>query len=147
MNFYDKYTVIGSKIHVSYIPFGTVDRLTAWVGIIRTNNSTAVVTFAEDTLFETKNSGAKMIVGAKLGPNKYPTSISNSFSASKYFHKRFMLGNPDFEGTKDANPTEQCFWTVWVRNLLAEDPDVVHLQVTIDYIAVLTELKQTLVPS
>ncbi len=139
MIFYDHFTVIGSKIKVTYATTTTTAATGNVLCGLYLNNDTVLSTVSEFLLEEKLN---KYTVIGPIDGGKAITTLRHSFSASKFFGKKNIVGSAEYKGTTAASPTEDAYYQVWVAALaLADNPGPVDIVVEIEYLAVLTERK------
>ncbi len=139
MVFYDHFTVIGSKIKVTYAST-TATAVTANVICGLYLNSDTVSSTSSEFLLEEKLNKAK-VIGPMDGGNPM-TTMRHSFSAPKFFGKKHIVGGADYRGNTSTSPVEVAFYQIWVAALaLADNPGPVDIVVEIEYLAVLTERK------
>lgn len=135
MAFYNHYTVIGSKISVTFVNADV--NQTGIVGITLDDDNTPISTVAS-TLMEQPNCAYAM-VNTREGSNK--TTLSLQTNPLKFLTKKVDDGN--VTGDVSNNPAEQVYFTVWADS---HDGAVMtpgmQCIVTIDYVAVLKEQKQ-----
>lgn len=134
---YDHYTVIGSKITVTFSNQTGVDgnNRPCTVGILITDDG--VITGNVNTLKE--NGYAKWKWTGSLGYEK--AIVTNKWSAKKTFGGS-ILGNDNLQGTPSVNPTELSYFTLFVDSSQSAIASSVVADVTITYIAVWDELKE-----
>jgi len=141
---YDRYTVLGSKITTVVVP---------------TTNS---VTYVPGTLIQALSEDGKMTgvvhglggidglleqprlsrsicqIGQLEGPT--PRPLVNTFSAKKFFGTKFISGVSPYTADVSAVPAEEGFFEVaYVSSDNNNNPGIVTLRSTIDYIVLFTE--------
>lgn len=133
MLFYQHYTVIGSKIKVTYT--STTNNEPVIVGI-QLRDSATVITDPDEGR-ENGNLTYK-IIGTEQG--SHSTTLFKSFSPKNFFGKKVTLSNSEFYGTTSGNPTEQAYYhlTVGAYQPSAVVPTI-YMNVQVEYLAVLTE--------
>lgn len=146
MPFYNHYTVIGSKIKVTFQSFDTVASTPTVVGILLNGEQTPSLP-SWDNLAEQGNltysimsplgSAATTFTPANM------TSLTKGYSAHRYFGRRGIITEDDFRGTASTNPVEQAYFHIFVcpANNSTNNGSIQAI-VEIEYIAVYTELKQ-----
>lgn len=134
---YNHYTVIGSKITVTFSNQTGVDNNNrpCTVGILVTDDGT--ITGTVDTLKE--NGYARWKWTGSLGYEK--AIVTNKWSAKKTFGGSIM-GNDQLQGTPNVNPTEQSYYTLFVSSEQSAIASSIVADVSITYIAVWDELKE-----
>lgn len=140
MEFYDHYTVIGSKIKVIFNPVtSTSVSIPPYVGVRLCDTTSRINGKAIDELREVGVSMTQM--GSYQW--KYPPTVYQRFSAKKFFSKKAIIGASQFQGSASANPTEDAIYSVFVvAPDTSTDPPTISVQVVIEYIAIFTEPKQ-----
>lgn len=140
MQFYQHYTVIGSKITVMAAATATAanDQIIGiGVGSTSTTNNTL------DYWPNQRRTKMKSIAGIYAKSN---ATVTNKLSMNKYF-KRKVLQDDQYQGTTGANPSEGVFYHVFTQSFgSATDCPAIHCSVVIDFVAILRETKE-LVPS
>ena len=137
MNFYTHYTVLGARIKAVFQSIGTTGNAynVCGIGLIPTTTT--------DSSFKDMM-GDKYIkwrpIGSADGGNAV-TTVTNWFSAKKYFGVKDVKDNTDRIGATDgANPTEQAYFDVFVAGGAGvTDATAVNVYLTVEYIALLTE--------
>lgn len=145
MAVYDHYTVIGSSITVTYAPSTSASSVPGYVGIILSDSTNVVSTFANiSDLLESKfNTRSKGVMGMSYHlVNNRSAVIRKGYSTRKFFGKAAAVNSSLFRGNNANNPPEQCYFEVYQASVGSNDPAVINLLITIDYIAVLTEPKE-----
>lgn len=134
MDFYQRFTVLSSKIKVT----GFSNTVTGpYFLAVRLVSNTSPTTSPEDFL---ETSGTKYIPIAQEHGAK---SIRHSFSAKSFFGKRFLGASPDFSGNTSASPSELAYFHVVVVPISpTDDPGIVRLTVECDFNTVFTEPKR-----
>lgn len=129
---YNHYTIIGSKIFITFVHSGTgVPTHCAVVTDDDTANSGVMTTLLE----QTQNKYTAMSYG-----NSKPSRLTHRYSAMKTFGKSVM-GNNRLQGTLGADPVEQSFFTVYTQPIDGISNNTVDIVVSIEYIAIWTEMK------
>lgn len=131
---YDHYTVIGSKMKITFANTSTGNASGRFV-IMQQDDST-IASSAVDAVSENSLGSWKMLAA---GDNNVHT-IFKKWSAKKTFGGS-VLGNDNLQGTVAANPVELSVYTLGyaVGTAVTQSIDVV---VEIDYIAIWDELKE-----
>ena len=139
MQFYDHYTVIGSKITVTFMPTdpSTVALGTAIIGIYLGDSPTNLSgAFSVDEMIEQ----GKTVYTQLASPT--PKTLTRKFSTKKFFGTKNVNGQPEYKGTTASNPDDQAYFHVWVGPTSPVwDAGEVRVTIKIDYIAMLTEPK------
>lgn len=136
---YDHYTVIGSKITVSYMPSITTTVIPGIFGVLLSDQGNEVVSLSQENLLEQPRCVFnRKVVGV-------PTDLQNQsyvtkrFSAKRFFGVNPVGGGKTFQGSASANPTEGAYYEVFVAPINSNDPGAMYFTCVIDYIALLTE--------
>lgn len=137
MQFYNHYTVIASKIRLTFATVSATTTGYAYVGVMATAAATPEITDI-NTIMENKATNSK--VNSVMGTR--PRIVSKGLSISKYFGQKVLQEDAN-AGTNAANPTEQVYWQIFAatNNSGTTDPDWIRVKVEIDYIAILHEPK------
>lgn len=136
---YDHYTVIASKITVTFAsadttPTTTQMRIPFTVGVFLNDDSTTtpgINGVLENSLMKTHS--------FTMNPGNSRT-MKLGWSAKKTFGGS-ILGNSSLVGTATVNPAEEQFFTLFADSAAMLDATDIFYRVQIDYIAVWTELK------
>lgn len=139
MEFYNHYTVIGSKCTITCLNNDTT--YMQYVGI-RKASSPTTITSVTDTV-ENGNVNFAVVAPAGTGSNA-STTLSMNMSPGAYLSKSSVLSEDDLRGNASNNPAEQCYFHVFAAPTAAVDSGSVSMIVTIEYIAVFTEPKNTI---
>ncbi len=139
MVFYDRFTVIGAKIKVTYATTTTTAATGNIICGLYLNSDTVSSTVSTFLLEEKLN---KSVVIGPIDGGKPMATLRSTFSAPKFFGRKNMIGDIDFSGDTSTDPGELAFFQIWVAALgLADNPGPVDMIVEINYLAVLTERK------
>lgn len=130
MNIYQHYTVIGSKMTVKILNPGPVDGLTILTYI---DSSTSFGGAAPE--FSSANQ-------VQINENSTPVTLTSVWSAKATFGGN-IYDNDELQGTNAANPAEQSYHTIAVDSPVTLASRNFRFAVTVDYIAVYDELKNT----
>ena len=137
--FYDHYTVVGSKITANFMSSNSSATTgSAIVGVYLKDSSAAITDVT--TLMEQTNVGYKVMTASAAGQK---ATVSKGFSTKKFFGIRDIRDNRQLLGAPmSQNPTEDAYFHVFVGPTDGgTDPDTVHIVVTIEFMAILTERK------
>ena len=141
MQFYNHFTVLGSKIKVTYMPANSGAGGAALCSIKLQDDATAVVTINDSILEQTG------VVWKALGGDTAQGSqtLKKYFSAKKFFDVADVKDNSQFNGTHTSSPTEQAFYHLSISGI---DGTAVtcYFAVEIEYIVRLSE-RSTLLQS
>lgn len=134
---YDHYTVIGSKIKVTFVTQGTQTGTAlspAVCGIFVNDDST--LTAAWPALAEHPSSVCKLspVSGSGIAVATAKWSAKKTFGGAP-------LSNDNLQGTSSANPTELSVYTIFVNSEAATAVTNVTVMIEIEYIAVWDELR------
>lgn len=137
MQWYDHYTVIGSKMTARPIPVGTPN-VTPGVALIHLSDTLVQPFSSVDHMLESPGNSRWVTTGANP-QNPMQRAVRKGFSMRKFFNKK--LGEDDMQGTIASNPAEHAYFILMHGDISGNDPSPYTFQVTIDYIAVFTEPK------
>lgn len=141
MSIYNHYTVIGSKITVSFTPTTTTSVNPGILGCMLTDSGTEVGSMSLTGMLEQ----------GKVRYGRQPVGISNAnassqrvvskFSASKFFGKpkATIINDGTYRGSTTSNPTEQAWYEVFFASVEGNNPGAITVLAVIDYIAILNE--------
>lgn len=145
MGIYNHFTVIGSKITVQYTPSTATAVLPCHMGVVLSDNGTLTseVGSVENLLEQPRLARMNKVIGIQTA--QYPSKITKTFSAKKFFGKPLssIIGDGTYRGNSSGDPTELAYYEVFVASVAGNNPGLVQLMCTIDYIAVLTEPELT----
>lgn len=130
---YDHYTVIGSKITVTFLPNSTPGTPSS-VGIYVDDDVTPVTDIA--LLSELPQSRRRYIPMN----NCNAITLTQKFSTKKTYPGS-VLGNEKLSGTAATNPSDQTYYMLWLAAVDGGTTVSCYCQVKIEYIAVWNELK------
>jgi len=140
MQFYNHYTVIGSKMTCKFQPPApsTTSAGTAYVGIMQTAGPTPGIT-SINTVQESKRS--KCRISPLIGTTR-PTHITSTVNMSKVLGQK-VLQEDNNAGTATSQPAEQWYYQIMAatNSVGVVNPDPIQVLVTIDYIVILHEPK------
>lgn len=139
--FYNNYTVLGSKITVRAInPLTTSGYALVWGVMVVSESSPSGTSYT--TLIEQGKSKYRMMQGEPTG--NVPQSLSMNFSTKKWFNVQDVKDNVATLGAAfGANPTNQGYYAVWY-SAYDDAGNVPPMQfvATIDYIVQLHKPKE-----
>lgn len=133
-NFYDHFTVIGSKITAKFIANSATSGDTCLVGIY-VDDDVATVTDPHQLV---ENGGKYGIMANKDGGNNVKT-VRAGFSGRKFFGVSDIVGDSLYRQTNGTSPTEQAYFHIWAAASNFGDPAAFNVLVTVDYLVVCTE--------
>lgn len=143
MFYYNHFKVIGSKISAQFMPDITSSTNPSYMGIVLSSDGTSVLAAANvEALLESRilgrNNKRPLILGGIVsGYGTKQPMVSRKFSAKRFFRNQFNAG--DLIGDVASDPVEQAFYEVFASSVGGNDPGVINVLVTIDYIAILSE--------
>lgn len=131
---YNHYTVIGSKIKLTIVPFASnTDGM--FVGLYK-DDDTTTTNVNDITVLAEQSQKAIRTIPLSSTNSHYLTS---KWSAKKTFGGS-ILGNDDLQGNIAASPTEQTYYTI-AGQAFGTSTGSLRVTVEISYIAVWDELK------
>lgn len=141
MALYDHFTVIGSKISVKFINNTNGARVPGLCGIML-NDTTRIgqgnsITTLEQLLENRYRTGVTL--GNIAGDMRQTVTKTMRFSSRRFFRKKAIVGDDLYRGSRTSSPQEDAVFEVFYTTIGSNDPTVINLLVTIEYIAVLTE--------
>lgn len=132
--FYNHYTVLGSKITVTGMSDSAGEAVLYGVYI----SDDATVPTSLNELIENGKTGYRYTGSVWKTQNM----ISRKFSSKKFFNIKDPKDNNNLRATFGTNPSEQAVFTVWCRSVdSTTDPGNMYFNVVIDYIVALHERK------
>lgn len=133
MPHFNHYCVVGSKIDVNFAHTGNVSPTTPLMcGISRRASAT---TEPSDNYYI--ENGATRWVSVPHDASQRKASLT--FSAKKYFGKKYTVDNYDLKGSVGANPAEQAYYHIWMSPTTGTEQPNISANILINYIAVFSE--------
>lgn len=128
---YDHYTVLGAKATVRFFSNGSNLTTGSMMVYCYVNDDSAAVLTYDTVLEQSKgvvspltNTGAKGV-----------TTLTQKFSAKKFFGVADVKDNSQLKGSDTANPTEGAYFVIGAQGVgPGLDPLTIYCNVTIDYI-------------
>lgn len=140
MTMYDHYTVIGSKITVSYSHlFG--NNYDAYRIGINVKDSPVTAIDPNDYL-EGRNLVSSTMPPVTGGDGACTRTLSMKFSTKKFLGVSHPLASENVRGNATANPGEMGYFHIWAAPLSSVDGPAITCAIRIEYLCVLTEPKQ-----
>lgn len=142
MEYFEHYTVLGSKCTVKMVPLGVSNvNPSAWTIVLSSSQSPFVNYNEIYELMEARMGTSKFgVAGIYSGYSNSPVPLtSRKFSSKRFFGPNYL--DKDYSGSAASNPAEQAYYHIWSTNLGQNDPGLATFIVEIDYIALLTEPK------
>lgn len=143
MTFYDHFTVLGSKIKVTFQnisvdnTIGNAKSVMVYVGSKPTTTQafSGLTSMVEDGKYS-----YKLLTGSQGSAS---TRVLNGYySPKKFFGIKDVAGEHDLRGQQGTDPVENAYWEMGCGCLdLTSDPFQIQCMVQIDYIVLLTEPK------
>lgn len=139
---YDRYTVLSSKITVTWVPTTSTplaipSTVVVCLSEAGTNVTTAHGAGGIDNVLEQPRLNRSI---GYVGDPSRPMSLTRKFSAKRFFGTKNILGDTPYSADVDANPAEQAFWEVAsISPDDTVDPSAMTLRTTIEYIVMFTE--------
>lgn len=134
MTFYNKYTVIGSKIQIRFESIDTV--YSHFVGCSLKSESTVILSGQQNI---EQGETAWKYLSINTG-SQMTALITRGFSAKKMFGKN-VITEDILQGTSSANPTTQYYYHVWCDPNNGTDTGGCRMNVIIDYIVLFHDIK------
>lgn len=143
---YDRYTVLGAKCTVHWVPTSSTPISPPPVLLLHTSENGGDLALAHasgginNVLEQPRLSNSHSYIG---DPSSKPVMLTKYFSAKKFFGISKFVGDSPYSADTTANPTEGAFFEVGVISPDdSVDPGAVSVRVEIDYIVVYTEPKR-----
>ncbi len=139
---YQTFTVIGCKMHVRIMGELVGDQSPVAVCILKTG------TVADEALLNTlqtvrehpRHLASRIgYLGNASSFNSRSANLTATWSARKWFGKRFIVGSADHMGGQTTNPTTQAFLTVKAFSISGNNPNPIVILTQIDYLVILAE--------
>lgn len=135
MLMYDHYTVIGSKITVTFVNNDSTYNQFAGVRLV---DNVTPNTDPNDLI---ENGAGKYVLLGLSDKESNTATISHTCAVSKFLGRPHILSVDSLRGTSSSGPTEQAYYHIWGAPNTTSDSSTISLNVKIDYIAVFTEPK------
>jgi len=135
MPYFFHYCVLGSKIQVTFTHSGNPLSVPISVGVALRGNNTTQGSYVE--YIENGNS-----VNRVLAPD--PSArvlVTKSFSARKFFGKKYTQDNYDLKGTVSSNPVEDAYFQLYADPLTGVNDATINCLVKITYYAIFSEAR------
>lgn len=135
MQFYQHYTVIGSKLKATFVTNDATYTGLSYVGLTQTGGATPAITDIH-TVIEKKSFKVNTVMGTR------PRVVTSKCNLSKAFGQKVLQEDAN-AGTAAANPAEQWYFQVMAgtNKVGVTDPDAMQVLIEIEYIAILHEPK------
>jgi hypothetical protein len=142
MEMYNHFTVLRSRIMVSFMPIGTSSGRNAnsivAVGLRDTTTSTTTI-----EQFIEMGRGEWSLLGQQDGGKPIAT-LHHACDVSKYLGRPDLLSDPDCRGDATNDPGEEVFFEINAANLDGVDGEQLDLLVVLEFDAAFTEPKRIL---
>lgn len=140
--FWNRYTVLGSKITIKVVPNTSTNPTPgAYCGITLDDNNT-LNSANESSLIE-NGKGAYRFINPSLNGSTPSTTLTSRFSARKFFNKSSPSDDDTISATFVANPADQAYYLIWVSCPQTVSSIPFNISVTIDYIVRCHEPRDT----
>ncbi len=133
---YERFTVIGSKLKLTYMPDAAAGAVPGYFGAYVTDTNTPEFTAGTDLMESKKNLQKVRYAGHGVDGNK--VAATSYFSFKKFFGTKKGLDNADYQGTSGSDPDDRAYFCLWAASIGGNNPDPVNFLLEIEYIAVLT---------
>lgn len=141
MTMYDHYTVIGSKLTVTYSNAGAGAGGTLLVGIACKDGP--VVFVDKNDYMEGRNVVSRALLRSSVQDEPHAVTLSKTCSTRKFLGVSKPLANALIRGDFTTNPSEQAYYHLFASIMTGTaDATQIECSVVIDYLVVLTEPKQ-----
>lgn len=138
MLFYDHYTVIGARARIN---FSNTDGSNPQTVALKLSDEFTVNPDLQNTF---ENGDTRWTTLSPSDGGQASKTLTINYSAKKFFTKN-VLGDDLHQGNVSTNPAENCYLHVIAAGAdIAQDTSAVLYDITIDYIAILTEPKSIL---
>lgn len=138
MAMFDHYTVIASKIRVTFTNTDTGNSVLCGVRL----NDDASPSIDPAQIVENGNGVYATLQPSGNGSGSQKT-LTCSFTPKKYLGVSHPMSEKDLQGNGSSNPAEQAYFCLWAAdNSGGGDPAALEVNVTISYVAILTEPRE-----
>jgi len=136
--FYDRYTVLGSKITVTVVPTGASGSADTCICNLRVSEDTTTT----GNMTELTEQGDTRYTIVTDSDNNGKVTLRKKFSPKRFFGVNKVMDNDDLSAPIGANPVKEAYYTFSIASLsTATSAAVVHCYVTIEYIVAFTSPK------
>lgn len=131
--FWNKYTVLGSKITVKVVPRPSTTGVIpgAYCGVVLDDNNT--LNSANESALIENGKGTYRYINASYGASGY-AKLHCKFGAKEFFSKRSPGDDDTITSTFVSNPSDQAYYLIWVSCPQTTSVIDFSVSVTIDYI-------------
>lgn len=142
---YNKYTVLGAKMTMTFTPLSTSNSIPGRMGILLSSDTAGTSAFTSiNNLLESKLVGMNVKTYGlveNIGDKRYATSVKK-FSAKKFFGKVNVVDGSANSADVTGNPGNEAYFIPWAAaQANAQDPAVATFTITIDYITLFHDPK------
>lgn len=136
MQFYDHYTVIASKITVTFFNGNASNTVTGLVSVMDTSSTNSdIQQYIEN--------GRCAFEELDVSSNSQLGTVTLGCSVSDFLGRKNILSEDNCRGSASANPSEEAYFHVVAAPWASNDVGTIAFVATIEYTAVLTERKST----
>lgn len=135
---YDHYTVMASRIRVTFAGAGSVSGPQVYCGIIKDDDTSTNYTSFQACLSDDMGSKSWGLTG---GVANAPLVINQYFDAKKTYGLKALTDDNTMSGSASTNPTEQTYFRLCVQEAASSNTVTVNAMVEIEYDAVFRERK------
>lgn len=139
MTMFDHFTVIGSKITVTYSLVAQSADRTVMTGV-NLKDFTTTPTDKNDYM-EGRNVRSCLLSGGATGDAR-KCSLTMTYSPKKFLSISKPMSDASIKGGAGGNPSENAYFHCWAAPTGSADIESIAYQVVIDYLVVFTEPKQ-----
>ncbi len=137
---YTYFTVIGSRITMTYVPDDQAGAVPGYFGVFNDDAATLQYTSPQELLESKLAKTAVRVAGSAASGNKLFRARA-SFGARKAFGSGKIIGDLNYAGTESTTPTLMNYFQCWVASVGGNNPDPMNFLIEIEYLAVLHNLK------
>lgn len=141
MQGYEKWTVIGSKITATFNPGGGTFTQPCIVGIELSD--TSGTTAGVGTIIERGRAKYKTVAANGMGGPAVVT-VTNGFSAKKFFGLSQLKGEDNYQGSVGSDPTRQAYYMLFGADTGTDDPGTIEVLVKIEYYVIFQQPRKLL---
>lgn len=133
---YNHYTVLGSKItvRVRNPASSSASQVPYYIGCYLTDDLSTGYTTASEFIESKRGT-------SRIGQWIYPLSLSNKYSAKRFFNLTDVKDNSQLKSAVTTNPTEAAYYALWLEGV-GPDTLSVSLDVTMEFIVSWSEPKE-----
>jgi len=138
MALYDHYVVLSSTCNATFMPAvdisGVANGLSIMCGIVLRDRASALT--SQNGIMEDRNVAYKALTSYQSAT---PTHVRKVCNVSRFLGRRDVLSDPQLKGNASNNPAEDCYFQVYIYNLVVGASGTIQISIDIEYVVMLLE--------